>query len=146
MPALTVLTVIDWLSSLASAAPLPPIPYPPFLEGPYIREMPDRVIHVTLQPGLGYAFEAAIDQPTFQVRCRSDQNNQPSGEFLAQDLDYRIRNARYPTEMNFTNDNVSLNTAVQLVTRAAGAPAPLGPPDDGMRFEYVCTYRCIVGV
>jgi len=146
MPALTVGTLVDWLASLSTLPPTPPISWPAIMMGPYIHEMPDRLITVTLLPGLGYAMEGAVDQPTFQVRVRSDQNNQASGEILAQDIDFRILNAKFPVTLNFANDLVSIDTKVSLVTRAAGSPAPLGPPDQAFRYDYTCTYRAVIGV
>jgi hypothetical protein len=132
---LTLGTVIDWLSSIAPTPPDPP--WPPFMEGPYIHDMPDRVVHVSMLPGLGWAMDGAVDQPSFQVRVRGDQHSQADAENVALQIDQAIYNQHFPQQLNGVN--------FVIVTRQAGTPAPLGPPDDGFRYEYVCTYRTMIG-
>lgn len=133
---LTLDMLIAWLASLQPQPPLEP--WPSFMHGPYIHEMPDRLITVTMLPGNGFAFEGGADQPTFQVRVRSAQNNQADGEAVANEIDFAIFNQVFPQLVQ--------DVKVLLVTRQAGAPAPLGPPDDANRFDYVCTYRTVIGV
>jgi hypothetical protein len=145
MPLLTGSTLVDWISTLAPAPPN--LPWPPLRSGPYINEMPDKLITLTMLPGLGFAAEGALDQPSFQVRCRGDQNDQSSAENIAFQIDDAIFNAQYPvSSVDFSNDyDPPLN--IVLVTRLSGAPAPLGPPEEpSFRYEYVCTYRCVIGV
>lgn len=128
--------LMDWLATIVPKSVFPP--FPPFEKGPYINAMPDRVVHVSLLPGLGYAMEGAMDQPSFQLRCRGDQQNQDDAAAIAQVLDQAIYAQHFP--------QVFEGVKFALVTRLSGAPAPLGPPDDGFRYEYVCTYRTMIGV
>lgn len=127
-------TLIDWLQSLGAADATWT-----FNPGPYIPDMPDKLITVTVTDGAGYAAEGALDQPFFQLRTRGNQDDGPGTEAQAFALDAAIAAQRFPQVI----DGVSLN----LVARTAGAPATLGPPEpDSMRYEYVCTYRVVVGV
>ena len=130
-------TLTEWLSSLAP--PPPAQPWPDIVSGPFIRDMPDRLVSITLLPGLGYAMEGSVDQPSFQVRARGDQSDQGDAETIAMDIDTAIFVQHFP--------QVFADTNFLLVTRLAGMPAPLGPPvqNDGMRLEYVCTYRTVIG-
>jgi hypothetical protein len=143
---LTVDALIGWLNSIAPQPPQPP--WPSIKAGPYINEMPDRLITVTLLPGLGFSSEGAMDQPTFQVRVRSEQTNQATGELLAQQIDACIFNQHFPQVIQYQSDELTPteSTTLVLVARLNGAPAPLGPPDDAYRYDYVCTYRAVVGV
>ena len=127
---LTYSTLADWLVSLG-------VDQTVLNQGPFIPKMPDELTTLTLLPGLGYTTEGALDNPSFQVRCRSGQNDQQSAEAAAFDIDSRIFRAQYP----ITVDGVR----IVVVDRLGGAPAPLGPPDDAERIDYVCTYRAVIG-
>jgi Bacteriophage minor capsid protein len=127
---LTYSTLKDWLETLE-------VDIDRLNQGPFIPSMPDRLITVTMLPGAGYdTDEGALDQPTFQIRCRSAQGDQTSAESDAFEIDKKIFGAPFPALVD--------GVRIVLVTRLAGAPAPLGPPDDGDRFDYVCTYRAVV--
>jgi hypothetical protein len=133
--ALTLPVLITWLNSIQ---PNPnSIEWPEFREGPYIHEMPDRLVTVTLLPGPGLSFEGLADQPAFQVRVRSKQNYQIDAETVSLSIDRAIFSQHFPQVFQGVN--------LMLVTRSAGQPAPLGPPDDAFRYDYVCTYRTVIG-
>jgi hypothetical protein len=119
--------------------PAPPeIGWPPILQGPYIHEMPDRALHVTMLPGLGTAMNGFVDQPTFQVRSRGQANDQADAETLALYIDRAIFLQHFPQVVQGVN--------FLLVARVGGSPAPLGPPEpDSLRYEYTCTYRTVIG-
>lgn len=106
-------------------------------QGPFIPEMPNTLITLTLLSGVGFLNEGDIDSPSFQVRVRGEQNDQASAEALAGDIDGRLFRAVLPTVVN--------GTPILLVDRVGGLPSILGPADDGERYEYVCTYRLMVG-
>lgn len=112
--------------------------FPEFNEGPYIPEMPDELCTLTLTGGVGFQMEGAADQLTFQVRIRSQQNNQSTARDQANVLDKLIFQAAYPTVL-------SSGLKLLLVSRTGGAPASIGPPDDAYRFDYVGNYYAIVG-
>ena len=127
----------DWLKQLILGAEIEN--FPPFFQGPYIQELPNRICTLTLQPGSGYAMEGAADQPHFQVRIRSDQLAQGVAEKDAFTLDKLIFAAKFPTKL-------SSGMNLLLVARFGGAPATLGPPDSAQRFDYICNYNAVVGV
>lgn len=133
---LSILQFRDWLQSLQ---PNPPAQqWPPFFTGPYIRDMPDQIVTVSLLPGIGFVMEGTADSPNVQIRTRSAQNDQQSAEDVAFAIDQAIFNTHFPV--------IFEDTTFVLVTRAGGSPVPLGPPDDAFRYDYVCTYRCVIGV
>jgi hypothetical protein len=125
-----------WLSSLIPEEQAKN--FPPFFQGPYIIESPDRICTITLMSGAGYSMEGAADEPQFQIRIRSDQNKQSTAESDSYLLDMLIFQQRPPIKL------VS-GMNLLLVTRVGGAPAPLGPPDGAYRFDYVCNYSATVG-
>lgn len=139
-PQLTYADLSTWLTGLLELAPVNPITqnFPNFNEGPYIPEMPNELCSITLTGGTGFQMEGAADAPTFQVRVRSDQNNQGTAEQQSLLLDQLIFQAQFPTTL-------TSGFKLLLVSRVGGAPASIGPPDDAYRFDYVCNYYAIVG-
>ncbi len=135
---LTFQTLSDWLTSLGVQFPVNVDGVAAPNQGPYIPEEPDKLVTVTMLPGTGYELEGAVDSPSFQLRVRSGQNTQTDAETLALSLDNAILNAKFPTVID--------NTKIQVASRLGGAPAVLGPPDDGFRYDYVSTYRVLIGV
>jgi hypothetical protein len=114
------------------------MPFPTFNEGPYIPEMPDELLSITITGGTGFQMEGAADAPTFQIRIRSGQNNQSSARSQANVLDGLIFQAAFPTRL-------ASGANLSLVSRVGGAPDSIGPPDDAYRYDYVCNYYAIVG-
>lgn len=105
----------------------------PFVKGPYVPDMPDRLAVISSTPGAGYILEAAADSTGFQARVRGGQNNQDDAEDLANSLDLLILNASFPAVV----DGVTFIH----VDRFGGAPAPLsGTPDSAERVEMVANY------
>lgn len=125
-----------WLQSLMP--PAPQKPWPELNLGPYIPEMPNQLITITPLDGIGFVMEGAGDSPNLQIRVRSEQNDQSSGESVAFAIDTAIYGAHFPVLVD--------DYKILLVTRLAGQPSPLGPPDDAYRYDYVCTYRTVTGV
>lgn len=136
---LTYADLSAWLQGLLTAAGTQvSSAFPAFNEGPYIPEMPDELCTVTLTGGVGFQMEGAADQQTFQVRIRSQQNDQSTAEAQINTLDRLIFLAAYPTTL-------ASGFKLLLVSRTGGAPASIGPPDDAYRFDYVGNYYAIVG-
>lgn len=142
MPAPPELTYEDlsaWLQGLLTAAGTQiASAFPAFNEGPYIPEMPNELCSITLTGGTGFQMEGAADAPTFQVRIRSEQNNQVTAKLQSNVLDKLIFQAHFPTTL-------ASGLFLLLVSRVGGAPASIGPPDDAYRFDYVCNYYAVVG-
>lgn len=117
----------------------------PVLPGPYIEVMPDRIITVTLLPGIGYVFEGAADQAGFQARVRGKgsanyRESYSDAESMAVALDSLIFSANFPVTLLD-------GQVIAKAYRSAGQPSVLAPaPDDGDRFEFICDYTIIVGV
>jgi hypothetical protein len=124
-------SVIKWLVSLGwdvteeTGAPVKP--------GPYVPEMPDRLVVITSTPGPGFQLEAAADAQVFQARVRGPQMDQDAAEELAFSLDGLILGASFPAVVD--------GRTIIHCHRFGGAPAPLtGTPDSGDRYELVCSY------
>lgn len=134
----TVTSVIEWLTGLGwdvtqeSGAPL--------VQGPYIRDEPDRLVTITRVPGPGFVLEALGDAGAFQARVRGPQDHTPAiAEALAYQLDALILGAQFPAVLPD-------GTVLIHVHRLGSGPSPLaGGPDDGDRYELTCTYLCIAG-
>jgi hypothetical protein len=138
-PQLTYADLSSWLQGLVAAAGAQVAEsFPTFNQGPYVLDMPDSLCTVTLTAGTGFQMEGAADGPTFQIRIRSEQENQQNGELNANLLDSLIFQAQFPTLL-------PSGYKLLLVSRVGGAPASLGPPDDAYRYDYVCNYYAIVG-
>jgi hypothetical protein len=136
---LTYTDLSTWLQGLVNAAGTRvSSAFPAFNEGPYIPEMPDELCTLSLTGGIGFQMEGAADQQTFQVRIRSQQNDQSTAEAQAILLDKLIFQAPFPVTL-------SSGFKLLLVSRTGGAPAALGPPDDAYRFDYVGNYYATVG-
>lgn len=126
-----------WLSVLAQGAG---VSLPANInEGPYVPDMPNKLITITQMSGTGFQNEGALDGPSFQLRVRSAQNDQTSAETLANALDKLIFDQLFPQRLKS-------GTPLLLVSRIGGAPAIMGPPDDAFRYDYVCNYYAMVGV
>lgn len=124
--ALTFDTLNQWLQQLGVPSNVP------IFEGPLILEMPAVAVHITLLPGTGYALEGAQDGPSFQIRARGEPNDQNGAETIAYAFDSVLRSP-LPVTVN--------GTRFSVCDRVGGAPSALGPPDNGDRYEYTCTYR-----
>lgn len=105
--------------------------------GPFIPVMPSKLITFTFAGGAGLLSEGEIDDQTFQVRVRGDANDQSGPESLALQIDKLLLGASLPVTIG--------STRFLALDRAGSPPTPLGPPDDGDRFEYVGNYRMVVG-
>ena len=123
--AITWLTGLGWNVTQESGAPLEP--------GPLILEMPDRLVTLSQAGGPGLMLESAADASLIQARVRGGQNDQPGAEQLALALDALIASASFPVVIN--------GTKLIQCYRYGAPPSPLtGSPDDGDRYEYVCSY------
>jgi len=129
--AIPVSTVIAWLESLGwdaaeeDGAPLKP--------GPFVPDMPDRLVVVTSTPGPGYVLEAAADAQAFQARVRGSQGSYDDAEALALALDGLILNAPFPV--------ITGGCTLIWCRRLGSQPSPLAPgPDPGDRTEFTCQY------
>jgi hypothetical protein len=128
-----------WLrSQLTAAGTQIASAFPDFNEGPYIPEMPDELCTVTITSGIGFQMDGAADQYSFQVRIRSQQNDQSSAESQILTLDRLIFQSKFPTVLD-------TGSRLLLVARSGGPPSSIGPPDDSYRFDYTCNYYAIVG-
>jgi hypothetical protein len=106
-------------------------------QGPYIPDMPAALVTYTMLPGLGIMLDGAADSIAFQQRVRSEPFDQSGAEKMAYALDTAMLSAQFPVQI--------AGALILLVDRSGGQPAPLGPPDNGDRFDYVSTYRALVG-
>lgn len=121
-----------WLTGLVGDPEVPVLP------GPYVPDMPDRLVVVTVLPGAGLwgNAEPAIARPSFQVLCRGDQGDDGAWvEDFAHTLDKKI----------ITAGRVHLDTGDWLlsITHTGGLPASLGAEDDGDRHVVTCTYTTL---
>lgn len=106
--------------------------------GPYIPPMPSVLATFTFVGGAGLLDEGSLDDQSFQLRIRGDANDQSGPEIMAKQYDALLLGAPLPMLIG--------STRFQALDRIGSAPAPLGPPDDGDRFEYVSNYRMVVGL
>lgn len=106
--------------------------------GPYIPPMPAVLVTLTFVGGIGLLDEGTLDDQSFQMRVRGDANDQSGPEIMAKQYDALLLNASYPMTIG--------STRFLTLDRTGSAPTPLGPPDDGDRFEYVSNYRMVVGL
>lgn len=107
--------------------------------GPYIRDMPHRILTLTPIPGPGYVWEGAGDAGAFQARVRGRVDDPADAETLAKEFDRLIFGAHFPV--------VVRGVAISHIDRLGGDPSMLLPgPDSGRRYEYVCSYIWITGV
>jgi len=105
--------------------------------GPYIPPMPAKLVTFTFIGGAGALAEGALDDQQFQMRVRGDANDQTGPEAMAYQYDELLMSAPIPQVIG------SLN--LRTIERSGSPPSPLGPPDDGDRYEYVSNYRMVVG-
>lgn len=106
--------------------------------GPFIPEMPARLITFTFAGGAGLTTEGMLDDQNFQMRVRGDANEQDWPEDTARQYDAMLLAAPMPMTIG--------TTRIRLIDRVGSAPTTLAPPDDGDRLEYVSNYRLVVGV
>lgn len=106
--------------------------------GPYIPPMPSVLVTFTFVGGVGLLDEGSLDDQSFQMRVRGDANDQSGPEIMAKQYDTLLLNAPLPMTIG--------STRFHALDRTGSAPAPLGPPDDGDRYDYVSTYRMVVGL
>lgn len=119
------LTDQGWDATQETGAPLFP--------GPFVPEMPDRLVVVTSTPGPGYVLEAAADAQAFQARVRGPQNDYDAAEALAFALDDLILNASFPAI-------VAGRTLIHC-HRLGSQPTPLAVgPDSGDCTNFTCQY------
>jgi hypothetical protein len=127
--------LIEWLASLGWDTAQET--GSPILPGPYVPDEPDRVILATPTPGPGFTNEGATDVSGFQLRVRGGQNDQPSAERDALAIDALIFAANFPVTL-------PSGRVISRIGRTGGTPSPLsGTPDDGDRYEYICSYLCV---
>jgi hypothetical protein len=107
-------------------------------QGPYIPPMPSVLVTFTFTGGAGLLDEGTLDDQNVQMRVRGDANDQSGPEAMARKYDSLLLNAPYPMTIG--------STRFHVLDRVGSAPEPLGPPDDGDRFEYVSNYRMVVGL
>lgn len=107
--------------------------------GPYIPPMPSVLVTFTFSGGLGLVTdEGMLDDLAVQMRVRGDANDQSGPEAMAAKYEALLLGAPLPITIG--------STRFHAIDRTGGAPAPLGPPDDGDRYEYVSNYRMVVGL
>lgn len=106
--------------------------------GPFIPDMPARIITFTFAGGAGLLSEGMLDDMSFQMRVRGDASEQDWPEQTAMQYDGMLINAPMPALFG--------TTRMRAIDRQGSAPTPLGPPDDGDSLEYVSNYRLVVGV
>lgn len=106
-------------------------------QGPFIPDMPGVMLTLSMLPGLGIMLDGAADSVAFQARARGEPFDQSGVEKMAFALDDAMLGAQFPVQI--------AGAEILLVDRSGGQPVALGPPDNGDRFDYVCTYRALVG-
>lgn len=123
--------VAAWVATLTGDPALPVLP------GPYVPDMPDRVLVTTVLPGAGLLgnAEPAIARPSFQVLWRGDQGDDAWVQDMARRVDKAIITAG---RVRFASGDVLIS-----VTHAGGLPASLGAEDDGDRQVFTCTYTTL---
>jgi len=128
---------MDWIVSLGwdnreeAGYPLRP--------GPEIRDVPDKIVHITGSGGPGYTTEEpATDAWAFQARVRGPSDDPLTAEDAADQLDSLILHASFPAVID--------GMKIVHVHRLAGRPAPLPLDPADRRFEYTCNYVMIAGV
>lgn len=110
----------------------------PLVEGPFLTDNPDQIVHITGTGGPGYVTdEGSADAGTFQARLRGPSNSLDAAESAAQLLDEMILGASFPAQA----DGVS----IQHVHRLGGRPTPLPVNPQDMRYEFTCNYVIVTG-
>ena len=126
--AIDFITALGWNGTQESGYPL----YP----GPEILDEPDQLVTITPVTGPGYVTEeAGLDSWGFQVRVRGAQDDPLGPELAAQQLDWMILGASYPSQVDGVN--------IQVAYRSGPPPVPLPLDPSDRRFEYSCTYLVV---
>lgn len=104
-----------------------------FSNEPYPEEMPDRLVTVSLLPGLGLEMEGLIDNPVMQLRVRGPMNDYDEAEEFALELDRILTFSSFPVEFD--------GVYISRVRRSGGRPdTPFPDGDDGSRFILTSNY------
>jgi hypothetical protein len=99
---------------------------------PVIPEFPDEIIVVTLLPGTGLDHERAFESRTWQVRCRSPQNNPFIAEYNSIAIDGLLMSKSMPW--------YPINAHVIELGWTGGGPSPMPADDSSNRYSWVCSY------
>jgi hypothetical protein len=106
-------------------------------QGPDIPDTPLTLVTFSMLPGQGIVLDGAAEWVSFQKRVRGEPFDQQGTEALAYALDDAMLRAQFPVAIS--------GAELLLVDRTGGQPVPLGPPLAGDQFDYICTYRVLVG-
>jgi hypothetical protein len=102
--------------------------------GPNLPDDPGRFIMLTRYGGRDFDVDGLIDNPSWQVRVASKQNDYDSGEVLADWIDAKFS--------SFHSQKVGDLWVVEI-QRVGGAPSAL-MLDDADRTHFVCSYTASV--
>lgn len=122
--------IADWLSINyldADGQPVTCISSPPV-----IPDSPDNIVVVTMLPGTGHDFDRAFEIRTFQVRCRSLQNNPQIAEANSMEIDTLFNSMKMPWRPSGAH--------VIELGWTGGGPSPLPADDTSNRYSWVCSY------
>lgn len=101
---------------------------------PVIPDSPDRIVVVTLLPGIGHDHEKAFEVRTFQLRARSIQNIPEQAEEDLMGIDTLLNSMRMPWRPDGAH--------VIELGWTGGGPSPLPTDDSANRYSWVCSYYC----
>lgn len=101
---------------------------------PVIPDSPDRIVVVTLLPGIGHDHEKAFEVRTFQLRARSIQNIPEQAEEDLMGIDTLLNSMRMPWRPDGAH--------VIELGWTGGGPSPLPADDSANRYSWVCSYYC----
>lgn len=124
--------IANWLATNyldSSNQPLVCVAYPPV-----VPDAPDTIVIVTLLPGSGFDFDKAFEVRSFQIRCRSIQNNPDISEANSVGIDTLLNSIMMPWEPDGCH--------IVDLTWTGGGPFPMPVDDSANRYSWVCTYIC----
>lgn len=105
--------------------------------GPYVADMPDRIVTVTEVPGPGLKHEGALDDKAYQLRSRGMAGSFEDAQELANFIDQKVLGNSGAAEIG--------ERRIVTVRRLGGAPTTVpGSPDTGRRWEFLATYMMTV--